>query len=90
MSGVWKRTFEIAAPVERVWRGFTDPDELAMIYRRPGTRRTFPLQNRARAFASSKSTNSACCAGRKSVKTCPGAPSSPSCSSPWRMAARST
>ena len=35
MSGVWKRTFEIAAPVERVWQAFTDPDELAMIYRRP-------------------------------------------------------
>ena len=37
MSGKWQRTFEIAAPVERVWQAFTDPDELKKIYSpRPG------------------------------------------------------
>ena len=37
MSGKWQRTFEIAAPIERVWQAFTDPDELRKIYSpRPG------------------------------------------------------
>lgn len=32
MSGKWQRTFEIAAPVERVWKAFTDPEELRKIH----------------------------------------------------------
>jgi uncharacterized protein YndB with AHSA1/START domain len=35
MSGTWERTFEVAAPVERVWRAFTDPDELEVLFDRP-------------------------------------------------------
>jgi uncharacterized protein YndB with AHSA1/START domain len=35
MSGTWERTFEISAPVERVWTAFTAPDELAMLFSRP-------------------------------------------------------
>jgi uncharacterized protein YndB with AHSA1/START domain len=35
MSGTWERSFEIAAPVERVWSAFTDPDELAVLFARP-------------------------------------------------------
>jgi uncharacterized protein YndB with AHSA1/START domain len=35
MSGTWERTFEIAAPVERVWAAFTDPAEQAALLERP-------------------------------------------------------
>jgi uncharacterized protein YndB with AHSA1/START domain len=31
MSGRWERTFDISVPVERVWRAFTDPDELRLL-----------------------------------------------------------
>jgi uncharacterized protein YndB with AHSA1/START domain len=31
MSGRWQRTFEVSAPVERVWRAFTDPEERAKL-----------------------------------------------------------
>ena len=35
MSGTWERSFEIAAPVERVWAVFTDPEEQAVLFGRP-------------------------------------------------------
>ena len=31
MSRKWERSFEIAVPVERVWRAFTDPDEIRLL-----------------------------------------------------------
>ena len=35
MSGTWERTFDIAAPVERVWTAFTDTSEQAVLFSRP-------------------------------------------------------
>jgi uncharacterized protein YndB with AHSA1/START domain len=35
MSGTWERTFEVAAPVERVWAAFADPAEQAKLFGRP-------------------------------------------------------
>lgn len=35
MSGRWKRTFEVSVPVERLWRAFTDPAEVAAVMTPP-------------------------------------------------------
>ena len=35
MSGTWERTFEIAAPVERVWAAFADPAQRSRLWARP-------------------------------------------------------
>lgn len=35
MSGKWERAFEVSVPVERVWKAFTDPDELRVLLAPP-------------------------------------------------------
>lgn len=37
MSGRWQRTFEVSVPVERVWRAFTDPEEMAKLMTPPAS-----------------------------------------------------
>lgn len=31
MTRKWERTFTVAAPVERAWQVFTDPDEIRVV-----------------------------------------------------------